>query len=242
MTTTGLATTTEASALGRRPLRETIRELLLERILTGEYRPGERLVEYRLAEELGVSQAPVRDALRDLEGLRLLEFRPHLGARVRQVDEAELLAAHAVRVALEETAARLADLGRVGGSSALQAEVDAMRDAAASGDELALVRHSVAFHRKVVEASGNEVLMAVWNALGIELHTARGVAAEAVPLAEAADTHQVLLDALAEGDHERAAALARSHAEQWAPARVDRAARTRLKTTEKNIKRRSSPR
>src|SRR5688572_24294756 len=93
-------------SVARTVLREQIKEILLERILRGELEPGERLVETRLARELGTSQAPVREALRDLQLLRLVESEPFRGARVRAVDDEHLLPVFPVRMALEELAAR----------------------------------------------------------------------------------------------------------------------------------------
>src|SRR5687767_9053059 len=94
------------SAVMRTVLREQVKELLLERILAGDYRPGDRLVETRIAQELGTSQAPVREALRDLELLRFVESEPFRGARVREISPAELAEIYPVRAALEEVAAR----------------------------------------------------------------------------------------------------------------------------------------
>ena len=67
----------------RTVLREQVKDVLLQRIVRGELKPGERLVETRIASELGTSQAPVREALRDLELLRMVESEPFRGARVR---------------------------------------------------------------------------------------------------------------------------------------------------------------
>jgi DNA-binding GntR family transcriptional regulator len=76
-------------SVARTVLREQIKDDLLERILRGELRPGERLVETRLARKPGTSQAPVREALRDLQLMRLVDSEPFRGARVRAVDDAE---------------------------------------------------------------------------------------------------------------------------------------------------------
>src|SRR5262249_33739473 len=88
---------TPLSGITRVPLREQVKELVLERILDGSYAPGERLVETRIAQELGTSQAPVREALRDLEVLRFVESEPFRGARVREVSEEELAEIYPVR-------------------------------------------------------------------------------------------------------------------------------------------------
>ncbi|CAM5365315.1 hypothetical protein STENM327S_00009 [Streptomyces tendae] len=71
-------------------LREQIREHILEGIISGRWQPGERIVERRIATELEVSQTPVREALRELESLRLIESAPNKGVRVRNLTAADL--------------------------------------------------------------------------------------------------------------------------------------------------------
>src|SRR5919198_6527727 len=152
-------------------LREQVKELILERILNGTYKPGERLVETRIAAELGTSQAPVREALRDLELLRFVESEPFRGARVREVSEEELIEIYPVRAAIEEVAAREAAKRLDGEVEQLEAELEAMRTAAERGDLHEQVEHDVAFHRLIVEAAGNQVLLETWLSLAIESRT-----------------------------------------------------------------------
>ena len=95
-------------SLTRTVYREQIKEVLLERILDGVYPPGERIVETRVAREFGVSQGPVREALRELESLRLVVSEPFVGVRVRAVSPEELGEIYPVRSGLEEVAARTA--------------------------------------------------------------------------------------------------------------------------------------
>jgi DNA-binding GntR family transcriptional regulator len=92
------------SAISRTVLREQVKDILLHRIVSGQLKPGERLVETRIASELGTSQAPVREALRDLELLRLVESEPFRGARVREFGDSELIEVYPVRAVLEELA------------------------------------------------------------------------------------------------------------------------------------------
>jgi DNA-binding GntR family transcriptional regulator len=89
-------------SLTRTVLREQIRELLLERILKGELQPGDRIVELQIAQELGTSQAPVREALRELQSLGFVEHEPYRGTRVRRIIEEELAEIYPVRAALKE--------------------------------------------------------------------------------------------------------------------------------------------
>src|SRR5688500_10495750 len=127
------------SAISRTVLREQVKDILLHRIVSGELKPGERLVETRIAGELGTSQAPVREALRDLELLRLVESEPFRGARVRGFGEAELIEVYPVRAVLEEFAAKEATKHLDGDVSVLDAELGAMREAARRGDSHGLV-------------------------------------------------------------------------------------------------------
>ncbi len=202
-------------AVTRRALREEIKAALLERILEGELAPGQRIVETRVAQEFEVSQAPVREALRELESLRLVVTEPHRGARVREVTTEELREIYPVRAALEEVAARAAAQALRGDASALQADLDAMLDAARAGDVARLVAHDVAFHRRVVQTSGNRTLEELWASL--QVHTRTTITYLAIQdLHAVAESHRPVLDALAAGDGEGAGRALRAHIESFA--------------------------
>jgi DNA-binding transcriptional MocR family regulator len=74
--------------INRLILSEQVKEELLNDILMGKYQPGDRLVESQIAKEMGISQSPVREALRDLVAMRFVEVVPYKGARVRMIDPA----------------------------------------------------------------------------------------------------------------------------------------------------------
>jgi DNA-binding GntR family transcriptional regulator len=182
--------------IGRVVLREQVKEAILERILKGEYAPGERLVETRIAEEFGVSQAPVREALRDLELLRFVESAAFRGARVRTVTSEELLEIYPVRAALEQVAAQAAAAQLTSEElDDLEREVEAMSEAAHAGDLHAQAEHDTAFHRIIVEASGNSILQDVWRSLRVETRTLITAIKMGAAL-EIADMHRPILDAL----------------------------------------------
>jgi DNA-binding GntR family transcriptional regulator len=111
-------------------LGQQIREILLERIFKGELQPGDRIVELQLANELGTSQAPVREALRELQSLGFVEHEPYRGTRVRRITEEELAEIFPVRAALEELAAQEAASRLNGRVEELEREFEAMRAAA----------------------------------------------------------------------------------------------------------------
>src|SRR5262245_6807640 len=119
--------------VARETLATRIRDSLVARIASGELEPGTRLVETAIATAYGTSQAPVREALRELEAMRMVEVRPRRGTFVRHFVQQTLRESYVVRAALEETATRLAMLNGAIPFAALHAEVDAMRAAAAAG-------------------------------------------------------------------------------------------------------------
>ena len=156
----------DAGAIPRSVLAERVKDRLLQDILAGRYRPHSRIVETRVARELGTSQAPVREALRGLEALGVVEILPFRGARVRRPTAHELLEAYAVRAELEALGARLgvprmtvADLAE------LEALHDAMQEAAASGDRHEVAVADAAFHGCLVRLAGNVTLERVWRSL-----------------------------------------------------------------------------
>ena len=204
------------TAIARTVLREQVKDVLLQRIIRGELQPGDRLVETRIAQELGTSQAPVREALRDLELLRLVESEPFRGARVRGFSEAELIEVYPVRAVLEELAAREATARLDGDVSNLEAEVEAMRAAAREGDLHGLVQHDFAFHRRIVEAAGNDVLLQCWKTLGVEGPITITIYGTQVEPGDAAELHVPILDAIRSGSVAAAGREARRHVEDFA--------------------------
>lgn len=204
---------TETRPLPRLTLGRQIRDGLVRRIVSGELEPGTRLVETRIAEEYGTSQAPVREALRELEAIGMVETKPRRGTFVRHFIQQTLRESYVVRAALEETATRLALLAGALPLDALAEDVAAMRSAAESGNAQATGAASVSFHRHVIDSAGNELLKHAWEALQIEARTAVTLLAVEPDLAEVADDHAKLLVVLGSGDLEAACQLTRDH--QW---------------------------
>jgi len=185
-------------SLNRAVLSDQVKEILLKRILDGEYSPGDRLVEMHIAQEFEISQAPVREALRELEALGFVESEPYRGTRVRAVTKSELTEIYPVRAALEEVAARAAAVHLAGNVEALEAELEAMLAAAEKGDLYEEVQHDVEFHRLIVGASGNRVLQDMWRSLRIEARTLISVLKAHIGGYELAELHRPVLEALAE--------------------------------------------
>ena len=193
-------------------LRSQIYRELLRRIVEGKYQPGDRLIELSIAREFDTSQAPVREALRELEALRVVETEAYRGTRVREVKADELIEVSEVRGVLEEAAAIHAAVGFKGKTEALQTEASALNAAAASGDPDAYSRHNAMFHRLIVQAGGNRVLERVWESLMLEARTRLGLKAFKFDLNAIAATHQPIVDAFHQGDGALAGTLLREHA------------------------------
>jgi DNA-binding GntR family transcriptional regulator len=155
-----------ADALTRSVLADQVKERLLEGILDGSYPPESRIVETAVAKELGTSQAPVREALRGLEALGIVEITPFRGARVRRLDSEELLEAYVVRSSIEVLGARLA-MERLTDDDveALLAIGEEMRRVADAGDGRALAIVDASLHERIMRLSGNGTLLRVWQSL-----------------------------------------------------------------------------
>ncbi len=200
-------------------LSDQVKGRLLEAILDGRYPPGARIVETRVAREFGTSQAPVREALRDLEALGVVENAPYRGARVRQPSTEELLEAFEVRSILETHAARLAFLHvSARDIERLRNYVDEMRRAAKDGDPYAEATADAAFHGHIMDLAGNAILARVWKTLEPFLRTYITIVSPGVDRRAVADRHVPILEALEARDAEAVQAAMREHFDQAANA------------------------
>ena len=199
-------------AISRGVLSDQVKDHLLEAIFEGRYAPGSRIVETHLARELGVSQAPVREALRDLEAVGIVEITAFQGARVRRPGKADLLEAYVVRAELESLGARLA-LPRLSDPdlSELEALVDEMRDAAARGDAHREALVDAAFHARVIRGAGNRTLERVWDFLEPVSRTYITLVVPGVDTRRIAELHLPILDAFRRRDPDLAAEAVRRH-------------------------------
>jgi DNA-binding GntR family transcriptional regulator len=196
----------------RSNLRAQIKDLILQRIVTGEYPPGSRLVETRIAQELGVSQAPVREALRDLEQLGCIVHEPFRGCSVKAFSAAELLEAFPVRAALEALAARLAAERMTEDELLLLAELlETMRRAARRGDAHDQSQANASFHATIVRAARNATLERQWSFLEPYSRTYLTVSQPGLDLQALSERHVPILDALRARDGDAAAEAMHRH-------------------------------
>jgi DNA-binding GntR family transcriptional regulator len=203
---------TATGTLPRSVLADQVKERLLDGILSGRYAPDSRIVETQVARELGTSQAPVREALRGLEALGVVEILPYRGARVRRPTRRELLEAYAVRSALETLAARLAvpqmteaDILELAGF------VDAMQSAARAHDGHGVAEADASFHGRIVDLADNGTLRRLWGALEPFSRTYLTLVVPGADPAWSADLHVPILAAIRAHDAEAVAAALEGH-------------------------------
>ncbi|GGK93834.1 GntR family transcriptional regulator [Sphaerisporangium melleum] len=190
-------------------------DLVRRSILDGRLQPGARIVESEIARQLGVSQAPVREAVKRLVHEGLVTSMPRRGSYVTQISAGEADDAREVRGLLEEAAAREAVQNfDATARRELEALVDGMREAAGGNDLAAFRGYDMAFHRRVVELSGNSYLPRLWGVMEPSLLSLRIVGDPGFTgsWAEMAEAHQNLVELLASGNRGRAAAGFLSHA------------------------------
>lgn len=198
-------------------LSEQVKEELLDDIMSGRYKPGDRLVESQIAKRMGISQSPVREALRDMVAMRFVEVEPHKGARVRKIDQREVLEIYPVRASLEELAGQLAVANAPDYLGELDTAINRMVKAFSEGDVRTLAHWDVIFHRTILEATGNQILIETWNSLMIEARTfvTLNNLISRAPEIDLAGRHYPIIEALKEGDPIKCGKVMRSHVEEF---------------------------
>lgn len=193
--------------------RDHIRRILLKRISDGVYLPGEHLKEMVLAHEFQVSQAPVREAFRELETLGVLVSERYRGTRVREISSQETQEAYQLRGYLEEIAAQLISRERLKEEIAvIEALQDSMRTAARTGDPDGFANANTQFHRSIVSLTSNPTLLRVWDSLEIGMRSRMNLQKNEHKLRDLAEIHQPIVNALKQGQLKKAGILLREHA------------------------------
>jgi DNA-binding GntR family transcriptional regulator len=207
-------TTTTARESEHGSLSEAVYAAVHHRIVTGGYRPNQRLVETDIAAELGASRTPVREALVQLvkDGLAV---RSRQGLTVREFTLSEVREIYEVRAALEGYAARLAaERATPAALADLAMKLDhhAQNSRGEIVDRAKVVQTNAAFHNAVLATAGNERLQAL--ATGNRSYFFNNEAAAVTSddaLAVALEEHQLIYDAIRNGDADRAEAIVRVH-------------------------------
>ncbi|WP_276950727.1 GntR family transcriptional regulator [Acetatifactor muris] len=195
------------------PLRDVVFNTLRQAILTGELKPGERLMEIHLADKLGVSRTPVREAIRRLELEGLVTMIPRRGAEVARITEKSMNDVLEVRRAMDALCAELAcdriteeELG------ALSRACEHFEHCVRAGDAKKIAQADVGLHDIIVRATGNQRLIQLVNNLSEQMYRYRF---EYIKDSSQHETlvkeHRIIYQSIACKDKETAAAAARTH-------------------------------
>jgi DNA-binding GntR family transcriptional regulator len=209
----GMARDSAPRPFERRVLREGIRDQLMKDILSGRLAPGDRIVETRIAQQFGVSQAPVREALRDLELFGFILSSPFRGAIVREYSLQDLVQIYPIRAVLEGLAARNAAT-RISGASLrrLDAAIVTMRSSVLRRDIRTAVDADIAFHLTIVENSGNPLIKEFWQRMRLATTIYLTVLSQPYDsLQRLGERHMPMLEALRAGDGDLAERVTREH-------------------------------
>ncbi|NDL66751.1 GntR family transcriptional regulator [Anaerotalea alkaliphila] len=197
------------------PLRDVVFNSLREAILKGEFQPGERLMEKQLAEKMGVSRTPIREAIRKLELEGLVVMIPRKGAEVAQITEKDLKDVLEVRATLEALAVKIACQKMT--EEELQALVDVnelFRQAANGHDTDQVIHQDVAFHDIIFQSTRNDKLIQIINNLREQIYRFR---VEYITKMEDFQTlveeHDDIVDAIRHRNNTLAQTLAERHIE-----------------------------
>ena len=195
------------------PLRDVVFNTLRQGILTGELKPGERLMEIHLANKLGVSRTPIREAIRKLELEGLVTMIPRRGAEVAQITEKSLRDVLEVRRALDALSVELA-CDRIDDEelAALGKACESFEKAVSTGDPKKIAQADVEFHNIIVKAAGNTRLVQLINNLSEQMYRYRfeyikDVSTHEQLIAE----HRILFDCIRNKDKATAANKAKLH-------------------------------
>jgi DNA-binding GntR family transcriptional regulator len=194
--------------LEHRTKADLVYENLRPRILSGEFAPGSRLAIATVAEELGVSEIPVREGIKRLQAEGLLTFVAHKGAIVTELTPAEIEELYVIRMSLESIAmtraAKVLTPEQIAGLRETLVEMGEA-EAAHDAEKASLLHHS--FHMQIYEAQSYKRLVALITDLWDATNWAGRVFATGNTGAATAAEHEAIVDALAAGDGEAAAAL-----------------------------------
>lgn len=194
-------------------LSDQVAEYLRSRIFKGELKSGDRLVETELSQEMGISRAPIREALVALKRDGLATTQPYRGTVVASYDDHDLEEIRELRLALEDVAARFAAVNDPARAGAVMHErLERMIVAARKGDGPEAALAHIELHRAIGEASGFGRLVGMLDQLSAQ-SLALWSYAELSPsdLESLARSHQPIIDSIASGDPAQAQAAVRKH-------------------------------
>jgi transcriptional regulator, GntR family len=195
------------------PLRDVIFETLRKAIINGEIKPGERLMEVAIAEQMGVSRTPVREAIRRLEAEGLVTMVPRKGTHVSELSAKDIIDVLEVRGALDKLATSLAAKRmKPQQLRALESIHKQFVSCVEKENIEGAVKKDIEFHDAIYAASGNSRLIGVLSTLKEHIYRFRVIYLRDMNIAEYVEQeHEEILNALREGNDKLAGELSEKH-------------------------------
>jgi DNA-binding GntR family transcriptional regulator len=201
------------------PKRGLGRTRLARELFSGRFRPGESLQVERIAAEHGMNNESVLEAFAEFQALGMIKLAGGFSAIVRSPDHKDMQDAYEVRAALEEIAARTAAVVLKGNIGELLDELGAMRAAVYDGNIDACIEHDINFHRSILRASENRILLRIWDTLALDLRMRAMMGGISEDLRDVVESHQPFVEALHKGRGRQAGLLLRNHVETFSESR-----------------------
>jgi serine phosphatase RsbU (regulator of sigma subunit) len=203
---------TSGSSRSRQPYK-LARARLAKELFSGHYLPGRLVLLPEIAAEYQMDVDSVLKLFSEFQTLGMVTLSGKLTATVHSPNPKEMHEAYEIRAALEELGARAAAPALKGNIGELQRELNAMRAAVRDLDLDSFAEHDVTFHRIILKASQNEVLLRVWGTLAVDLRIRGSIGKVTGNLPEIVESHQPIIHALGRGQGKEAGLLLRNHVE-----------------------------
>ena len=197
-------------------LNELGRVRMARELFCGGYRPGQNVRLKDFAAKYGLDNKAVLKIFTEFQSLGFLKLSGNFSAVVHSPNSKEMQEAYEIRAALEEISGRTAAEALKGNTKELEKALTGLRSAVTTGDLDAYAEHEAKFHKCILKASGNTMLLHVWDTLAFDVRIRIAIEKLAKDLPEVVDSHQPIIDALKNGRGKEAGVLLRNYVETLA--------------------------
>lgn len=196
-------------------LRLGVSQRIRESIFSNELKPGDRIVETKIAKQLGVSQSPVREAIRELELMGLIENKPFQGCFVKKLSKKDIKDAYKLRAYLEMLAAfEAAENITDEQLKEMESLIKKMKTTAQTGKVKEFVELDISFHRMIINIADNSLLEKMWDMVNLAQWTFITAKISKRSLPDLADRHEEIYKSLKKRDSEEASKCIKAHIEE----------------------------
>lgn len=196
-----------------KPLREKIVDILRDMLISGELRPGQSLVESKIASQMGVSRVPVREAIQTLSSEGLVDIIPYRGSVVRHLTRRDIEELYSLRAVLESFAiSRIVANTGLSPSEPLTTCFNNMLDAAKSGDINLVNEMDRRFHDTLIELADHKLLSLTWSSVSLRVRQVMALRnRQNSDLTQIAYNHLPIIEAISNRDEQTAVNLIKVH-------------------------------